>query len=460
MLRMINPIREYAWGSQTAFSELFGWDAPQGPQAELWMGAPASDPSSVVLSEGGEESVVSLESLMGDGETFPFLLKVLAADRPLSLQAHPGRDHAEQGYCAENQAGIAMDSPLRNYQDPNPKPELIVAVTEFIALCGFRSVQGIAEDLQALSAVVRHWSGTETPSVAAVISHLCQCLGEGDYRAAAQYILRDAEGQVSLAATVVNEVVVESALAPAPSQGSGHKAPELPPGLADTLLRVSQAFPQDPSLFVVMLMNRVVLQPGEALYLPPGQLHAYLQGTGIEMMTNSDNVLRGGLTAKHIDLDELLKVASWQEFEDPYCPVAHVEPGRTVYEPPFGVLRLERIRLGGRGEEQVAGHLEIESPRHAIVLCLSGAVTVEDPCGGEELSLAAGQSLLLRDRSSRQLRLARPADGAEATVFIAAVADATAGEGTAGEGTAGEDPAGEGAVRGSGPAADAGRRVS
>ncbi|HIW98923.1 MAG TPA: mannose-6-phosphate isomerase, class I, partial [Candidatus Nesterenkonia stercoripullorum] len=283
MFRMINPIREYAWGSQTAFSELFGWEVPQGPQAELWMGAHASAPSSVVLSEGEDESVAPLGSLMDDGEPFPFLLKVLAADRPLSLQAHPGRVHAEQGYSAETEAGIAADSPLRNYHDPHSKPELIVAVTEFIALCGFRPIQGILEDLQALSGVVEHWAGSKTPAVAAVLSRLGELIEAGDYRGAAEYILRDAEGQVGLAATLVNEVVVESALAPsptpAPAESREQAPPELPDGLRDTLLRVSHYFPQDPSLFVVMLLNRVVLRPGEALYLPPGQLHAYLQGT-------------------------------------------------------------------------------------------------------------------------------------------------------------------------------------
>lgn len=177
---MINPIREYAWGSQTAFSELFGWEVPQGPQAELWMGAHASAPSSVVLAEGEDESVAPLGSLMDDGEPFPFLLKVLAADRPLSLQAHPGRVHAEQGYSAETAAGIAADSPLRNYHDPHSKPELIVAVTEFIALCGFRPVQGILEDLQALSGVVEHWAGSKTPTVAAVLSRLGELIEAGD----------------------------------------------------------------------------------------------------------------------------------------------------------------------------------------------------------------------------------------------------------------------------------------
>ena len=422
---MINPIREYAWGSQTAFSELFGWEVPQGPQAELWMGAHASAPSSVVLSEGEDESVAPLGSLMDDGEPFPFLLKVLAADRPLSLQAHPGRVHAEQGYSAETEAGIAADSPLRNYHDPHSKPELIVAVTEFIALCGFRPIQGILEDLQALSGVVEHWAGSKTPAVAAVLSRLGELIEAGDYRGAAEYILRDAEGQVGLAATLVNEVVVESALAPsptpAPAESREQAPPELPDGLRDTLLRVSHYFPQDPSLFVVMLLNRVVLRPGEALYLPPGQLHAYLQGTGIEMMTNSDNVLRGGLTGKHIDIEELLKVATWQEFEDPYCPVTVTEPGRAVYEPPFGTLRLERIELGGSSEERVSGPLEVECPGSAIALCLSGAVTFEDAAGGT-LDLRAGESAFLPDEARRLLHNAQPGTAAAATVFLAAMA--------------------------------------
>lgn len=292
ILPLRNPIRDYAWGSRTALAEFEGRPPSGGPEAELWIGAHPSAPSRVV-TEAGEmpldrfiaadpERVLGPGVVARFGPTLPFLMKVLAAEAPLSLQAHPDAAQAREGFARENAEGLAADAPERCYRDPNAKLELICALGEFEALCGFRRVPEIRADLEAL----------EAPALEAGLAALRGQPGQTGLAALFRTVMElDAEAHRRL----VDEVVERVAAAAAASD------PRL-----SWVVRLAELYPGDVGVLAPLLLNHVVLSPGEALFLDAGRLHAYLGGTGVELMGNSDNVLRGGLTPKHVDVPELL----------------------------------------------------------------------------------------------------------------------------------------------------------
>ncbi len=322
MKRLTNKIQNYAWGSTSAIPSLLGV-APDGkPQAELWCGAHDSAPSLAGAEPLNELIAKAPVRLLGervakrfDGR-LPFLLKVLAAAQPLSLQAHPSLAQAREGFARENAAGIPLNAPHRNYRDANHKPEIICALSEFHALCGFRRV---GDSVRLLSALGVDVTILERDGLKAFFTHVMTervSLSE----------VRDVEG-------FANECA-----------------------LARTLVK---AYPGDPGIIGALLLNYVVLQPGEALFLNAGNLHAYLDGTGIELMANSDNVLRGGLTPKHVDVAELLRVL---DFTD-----GPVKVWRDSYDAPIDDFRLSRL--------EVEGSTPLPSAAQ-ILLVTSGAATL------------------------------------------------------------------------------------
>ncbi|MCH8565570.1 mannose-6-phosphate isomerase, class I [Nesterenkonia sp. LB17] len=399
---MINPVREYAWGSTTAFSELFGWAASATPRAEIWMGAHPGDPSSLQLAPESVRQPVEVTSLpdylRGSDQapgSFPFLLKVLAAEHPLSIQSHPTADRARRGFAAEEAAGIALDAPHRSYKDPNAKPELIVALTEFSALCGFRPHAKAAAALTSLSSAV---AGVERPAddqqLPALLDRLHDFVAAQDYAGALEHLLRSGRDATQAAAEELHRFLGRADL----PDGHGRAAlrDALDPGTREMLAHVSAAFPADPGVFVTLLLNRVRLQPGESIYLPAGNLHAYLHGVGVELMGNSDNVLRGGLTSKPLAVDELLSVTDFGVLPVPHCPVQESGPAprRTQYQAPFEEFQLELIEFPG---ETVLDRL---GP--GIVLCTAGTFTLHAPdaassedAAGEELTAAPGTPRML-----------------------------------------------------------------
>lgn len=402
MLRMTNPVRNYAWGSTTAFSTHFGWAPSATPRAEIWMGAHPAAPSSVTGPDGGPTPVHQL--CPGGSDSFPFLLKVLAADRPLSIQTHPTAERAAAGYVAEEAAGIPLDSPQRSYVDTHHKPELIVALSSFSALCGFRPYAEAKEELCTLRDVLERLPAAPSPadedggSAAGetpdgeppltplfVFDRLVTFLDHEDYSGALDYVLRSGREDCAQAAAAVNALFSRRARqAPRPSTG-------LPAKTLDTLTRVSRSFPGDPGILVTLLMNRVDLGPGEALHLPAGNLHAYLYGLGVEVMANSDNVLRGGLTDKHVDVEELLAVTQCEVLPVPRCPAEPAGPGRYSYRPPFEEFQLKRIEF-----PQAGGPVRLQPAPPAVLLCTSGELTLSDDAG-QELTLGAGESALLTE---------------------------------------------------------------
>ncbi|WP_246126324.1 mannose-6-phosphate isomerase, class I [Nesterenkonia populi] len=388
---MINPFRDYAWGSTTAFSRLFGWEAAQTPQAEMWMGAHPTGTSRVETAEG---ETVGLDALLAErpellgaaAEQFgqlPFLLKVLAAEKPLSIQAHPTVEQAKAGFEGEESAGIALGSPARCYPDAHHKPELIVALTDFSALTGFRPHADAAEELGRVHALAEE-RGYDDAALTAVISTLTRQLGGRDYAAALDFILASGQEQTAQAAQALAALVQM----PAPS------ADRLSAAAWDTLSRIAAKFPGDPGIFVALLLNRVDLQPGEGLYLPAGNLHAYLGGAGVEIMANSDNVLRGGLTSKHIDVPALIDVAETEVLDVPNCVPQLVTKGQLAYRPPFEEFELTRFSVESHGDIK---HRRLENAP-GILLCTGGKLTVlaDQPSEGPgHLSLKPGESVFI-----------------------------------------------------------------
>jgi mannose-6-phosphate isomerase len=287
-------IRPYAWGSRTAIPALLGVPPTSLPAAELWYGAHAGDPSGVGDSTLDKLIAAEPEPLLGSsvvqklGPQLPFMLKVLAAETALSIQVHPNLAQARAGYAAEDARGLPRDAPQRNYKDANHKPELLCALTEFQALCGFRPV---SETLRLLDALSLAW--------------LRDVLARDGLRAAFTALLSLDEP----------EPLADAVVAGLPRLAGTEWAE-----VGDALTRAARDFPGDVGIAVALLLNFVRLAPGEAIYLAAGNVHSYLSGTGVEIMANSDNVLRCGFTPKHVDVAELLRITDFSELAEPRWP--------------------------------------------------------------------------------------------------------------------------------------------
>ncbi|MFE2281239.1 mannose-6-phosphate isomerase, class I [Streptomyces sp. NPDC059454] len=347
MDRLDNTIRPYAWGSTTAIPGLLGTEPTGEPQAEMWMGAHPGAPSRtdrgtlVEVIDADPERELGADSVAKFGPRLPFLLKLLAAGAPLSLQVHPDLTQAKEGHADEERRGVPVTAPHRNYKDANHKPELICALTEFDGLCGFRDPQRAAELLDGLG----------VDSLKPYVDLLHAHPEEAALREVLTAILTaDPE---AMARTVTETAAACDRL-------GGDYAP-----YAD----IAHHYPGDPGVIAAMLLNHVRLQPGEALFLGAGVPHAYLDGLGVEIMANSDNVLRCGLTPKHVDVPELLRIVRF-EAGDPGVLRPEAGPdGEEVYETPIDEFRLSRYVLPAGG----ATHdLTLTTPQ--ILLCTAGSV--------------------------------------------------------------------------------------
>jgi mannose-6-phosphate isomerase len=370
-----NVIQPYAWGSRTVLAELCGRPTPSpGPEAELWMGAHPSAPSRVV-EDGRERSLLDLialtpEQVLGSrvvsrfGPRLPFLLKVLAAETPLSLQAHPNLEQARAGYAAEEARGVPRDAPQRNYRDPNHKPELLCALGSFHALVGFRDVRASLRLFAELA-----------------VAPLAPFLGPLEAQA-------DAAGLQGFFAAVMTAPAPLRATLAAATLAAALSAPHDAEFAREYrwAARLGELYPGDVGIVTALLLNLVELAPGEAVYLPAGNLHAYLQGTGVEIMASSDNVLRGGLTPKHVDLPELLRVLDFRH--DEARPLrAELRGEEHVFATPAPEFRLSYFDVDG-----VVVPSRADGPE--ILLVTSGEVALH--ASGTELPLAHGRSALIR----------------------------------------------------------------
>jgi mannose-6-phosphate isomerase len=391
MRRLAGVVQPYAWGSTDFIPELLGEEPTGEPQAELWLGAHSSAPSTVdgtrldeLIREDPEGTVGSV-SVSRFGPLLPYLMKVLSAAEPLSLQAHPSRAQAEAGFAAEEEAGVALDAPERTFRDDWPKPEMLCCLVETEILCGFRA----PDETYALF---------ERLGVGSALTLVEPLRGGGaeELEQVFRAILRLGDRATELVAAVE----AGAAALVAAGEGDDHVYP-----FVQTARDLGRRYPDDPGVLAALLMNRVTLRPYEGTFLAAGNLHAYLKGSGIEIMANSDNVLRGGLTSKHIDVDQLLEVLDFTPGFPGLVEVVEEPPGVFCYRTPAPEFALWRL-------EPRSAALSV--PKHAagrVVLVTGGAA--ELTVGTEQLALARGQSAFLPAGEDVQLT-------GHATVFVAA----------------------------------------
>ena len=339
LLKLTNSPKRYAWGSVDLIPQLLGLKPDGEPQAELWFGTHPSSPAEVLDEDGGK--------LSDRIEPLGFLVKFLAASAPLSIQAHPSREHASMRF-AEGYPG---------YSDPNHKPEAIVAVSEFEALCGYRSVAMIQQDLEALS------------EADAAFSPWLTALASEGLRGATSWALEATSDHA------------ERLLAAASSLGDR----------GQLLTKIAQEHPGDVGLLVALLMNHVVLKPGQALCLPAGNIHAYLSGLGVEVMAASDNVLRGGLTKKPIDRPELMQILDFSELESPLVDTFELTSGLTEYRVSAEDFSLYRLEPSGANML-----IDVALKGRAIAVCVAGEIVISTS-KEESLSLRQGEAAYFAD---------------------------------------------------------------
>jgi mannose-6-phosphate isomerase len=371
LLRLSNPVRPYSWGTTSAIADLLGIEDDGEPKAELWLGAHPDSPSTVPdgrrldeLVAGDATRLVGPDVEATFGARLPYLLKVLSAAEALSLQVHPNAEQAAAGFADEEARGVPRDAPERRYRDPFHKPEMIVALEPFDALCGLRDPAQTRALLGSLEVDDLAWA------------HLLALLSHEDSSTA----LRDAVGWL----LGDDERIPPLVRAAGEAAAARTDRPEFV-----TTAELSKAYPGDPGVLVALLLNQVRLAAGEALFLPAGNIHAYLRGTGIEVMASSDNVLRAGLTPKHVDAAELMRITDFTPWPIPFVvpersgPVATYRPGAAEFElafvtPPPGDERWHDVPVSG--------------PR--ILLVLDGELEVAVGTGAGE-SASRGTSLFI-----------------------------------------------------------------
>ncbi|MEG5558982.1 mannose-6-phosphate isomerase [Enterobacter roggenkampii] len=374
MQKLINSVQNYAWGSKTALTDLYGIANPNNlPMAELWMGAHPKSSSKIEDASGQARSLRDVidadkAALLGDkvaqrfGE-LPFLFKVLCADQPLSIQVHPNKQASEIGFAKENAAGIPLDAPERNYKDPNHKPELVFALTPFLAMNAFREFSEIISLLQPVAGAnnaIAHF--LENPNAEALSQLFASLL--------------NMQGEEKSHALAVLKAALES------QQGEPW----------ETIRLIAQFYPDDSGLFSPLLLNVVKLNPGEAMFLFAETPHAYLQGVALEVMANSDNVLRAGLTPKYIDIPEL--VANVKFVAKPAAELL-TQPVKNGAELDFPIP-VEDFAFSLHDLSQTETTIAQESA--AILFCVEGEATLHK--GEQHLVLKPGESAFVAANES------------------------------------------------------------
>ena len=347
LVKIANQPRNYAWGSRTLIADYFGPElvsaAPGQPAAEIWFGTHHGSPT--VLAESKN---TTLADRLG-GHQLSFLLKILAADQPLSIQAHPTKGQAEAGFARENSQGIALGASNRNYKDNNHKPEIIVALSDFEALCGFKplaEIDQLLEDMETHSGVSEgfrvmsaNWRKLlhQQDGLQKIFTDVSQRRGNLDGFTAELTVMADFEARFAVAE------------------------------------RLNLLYPGDPGVVLSLLMNHVFLEPGQALFLPAGNIHAYLQGLGVEVMAASDNVLRGGLTAKHVDVAELERVVDFNAGKIPLVVPREIAQGLVQYPCDTDDFLLYMAEPSG---ERLMADLSLTG--ESIILCTAGEIALSN----------------------------------------------------------------------------------
>ena len=381
MERLAGARQRYDWGSTTAVFDFLGQEPDGQPWAELWLGAHPNGPTHLV-DASGDASPTTLEQLVAAepqrllgadvvrrfGPQLPYLLKVIAPGQVLSLQVHPSLEQAAEGYALENEAGIAPSHPLRNYKDPNHKPEMVLALEHFEAVAGFRAPRRAAEVLAGLESRLAR--------------RMRRSLVLNPTRFGIRQVFSDL---VSVGSRPTCQEVDDLAAELAGRLGRG----ESPSRRVDAnAVAMARTFPGDPGIAAALLLNPVTLRPGEALFVPAGSVHAYVSGLGVEIMASSDNVLRAGLTHKHVDVPELLRIL------DPTAsPPTRIAPERvsravSTFYAPVDDFELSDVHLR---DANVRERIRGVGPR--TVVCLNGAAQLE--ANGQVVDVSAGQAVFV-----------------------------------------------------------------
>ena len=378
ILKMQNTIQPYAWGSRHGLAEFMGESEPSdNPKAELWMGAHPKAPSKVWLAgrwqsldkviEEDPRGVLGVETASRHANRLPYLLKVLAADEPLSIQAHPSEQQAREGFKHENDQGIPLSAGHRNYKDSNHKPECICAMTPFWGVCGFRPTT------EMLPLVKTIW-----PKGDAATDALLGLLEDRQNLALffEKLMTLDEDARHALLDQVIDRAT------PIADQHA----------VFDWVLRLHRRYPYDIGVLSPVLLNLFCLQPQEALFLPACQLHAYFEGMGIEIMANSDNVLRGGLTPKHVDVPQLLQILDFEAMPLDLMKPAVIGPVEYRYPSQAEEFVLSRLVVS-----DTIPYISPESNRRSaeILLCTDGEASVCTRESEKTLTIPKGQSVLV-----------------------------------------------------------------
>lgn len=351
------PVKDYAWGSTTLLADFTGQPATATPQAEMWFGTHPTTPT--LLPDG---------TALAERVDLPYLVKLLAAAQPLSIQAHPNLERARAGFAAENTAGIALSDPQRTYRDANHKPEMLVALTGFTAMAGFRDPAASAATFLQLAELV------DAPGLASKLRSLSAQLAAHDLKAVFGQLVRldgpfwQPDGWTAR----IFEAIADSTI----------QDPYL-----HNALDAARIHPDDPGALVALLMNLVQLEPGQALFIPSGTIHAYVSGLGLEVMATSDNVIRGGLTVKHVDLVELRKAVDYVPTKPPIITpsvrtIEHVTVTR--FTPPVEDFALTRYDL------PAGTHLTVTATTPRIAVGTSGTGRLATSTGDVPIRPGAG----------------------------------------------------------------------
>ncbi len=366
-----NCIQKYAWGSHRAIQHLMGESPSDAPWAELWMGAHPKAPSKVNVND----TWISLDALIGQypieilgdpiakkfNNALPYLFKVLAAEQPLSIQAHPNKTQAINGFARENKMNIPLNAPHRNYKDDQHKPEIICALTPFTALKGFRKIASTIEMLKTICPInlKNEITALENKGLKPFFKSLMELPGKNKLQVIAE--------------SVSNAKKLED-------QNDSFK----------WLLKLHRIYPQDIGILSPVILNLICLEPGQALFLPAGELHAYLDGLGIELMANSDNVLRGGLTPKHMDVAELLDVLNFDETDIEILLPENISIGEGQYPVLAEEFSLSMVSVNSGASYDSPQNRSVE-----ILLCVNGKADITYGENNPAIRMQKGISVLI-----------------------------------------------------------------
>lgn len=389
-----NSIQTYAWGSLDGIPEITGMkNIARQPMAEMWMGAHPGSPSKITVDGGSQpldrfiadnpQECVGRASFRRFGPTLPFLFKILSIDSPLSLQVHPSAEQATAGFSRETALGIPLSSPQRNYKDDNHKSEIILALTPLTTICGFRDP---AETVSLLTLF-------NIPLLDRIIADLRTT---GNYRVLCSYLLELPQHQI---VTLLEDMKEKAAVL-------ARSGPTLTRQACTLFLELTEFYPTDIGTLAPLYLHILILQPGDAVYLPTGILHTYIKGTGIELMSNSDNVLRGGLTSKHIDIPEFLSIVNPSTF---YPGIIHpnTSSGLFRYLTESEDFELSTISLD-------SGAIDLPADYPAIIIVISGNLTLSDALR-ETILLPKGKTVFI-PASGRMLTISGKGTGCLASL--------------------------------------------